>query len=241
MALRAKQLRTCPPILLYSFILTLARTKRYKRLVTTHGTRVKDDGTPGIEITTAASKRKTKADVAQAAEAKRRKIEDDHNDPTADDGDVGQPVKREPGIKQEFSGHYYHHFSNPWPLSMAPSYYPAHPSTLTTTHTPLTRYWPSSMASDGLPPTSSSAPQQKPATSLLAIPIIKLEDEDDVEEMSTSTTASDVVVSHQIAESCTDDAIFADFCTSEVSRCAGEPLPATSLGYNMSPVKTEAQ
>ena len=48
-----------------------------------------------------ASKRKSKASIARAAEAKRRKLEGDHNDPMADEGAVGTPVKREAGIKQE--------------------------------------------------------------------------------------------------------------------------------------------
>lgn len=47
------------------------------------------------------NKRKSKASIAKAAEAKRRKLEGDHNDPLADDGAGAAPVKREPGIKQE--------------------------------------------------------------------------------------------------------------------------------------------
>lgn len=85
-------------------MLTVIRSKRYSRLLRNNGVQLSAESASRAE-NGVLSKRKSRASVARAAEAKRRKIEGDQNDPLADDGDDGPPVKREPAIKQEYSSH----------------------------------------------------------------------------------------------------------------------------------------
>jgi hypothetical protein len=78
-----------------------SRAKRYERLIRNMG--MTNGNTP--LRTETKPKRKTPADIAKAAEAKRRKIEDEDRDPAADDDDGRPNIKPEPGlnpyIKQE--------------------------------------------------------------------------------------------------------------------------------------------
>jgi hypothetical protein len=78
-----------------------SRAKRYERLIRNMG--MTNGNTP--LKTEAKTKRKPPADVAKAAEAKRRKIEEEDRDPAADDDDGRVDIKPEPGvnpyIKQE--------------------------------------------------------------------------------------------------------------------------------------------
>jgi hypothetical protein len=90
--------------------LTRSRAKRYGRLLRLHG--VKANG--GKDEKAVASKRKSRASIAKAAEMKRRKIEGNHNDPFADDGDSDRPIKREVVVKQERSS--FSVLSSPWNL-----------------------------------------------------------------------------------------------------------------------------
>lgn len=174
-------------------VLTASRAKRYDRLLRNSGFHPNGGAGSKSEKDNAA-KRKPKASIAKAAEAKRRKIEGDHNDPLADDGAPGRPLKREPGIKQEHHEH---------PLSML-------------SRVPYASGYMCQQIQGHSLPLLSAYPSQNSGSygsnqdlGLLAS-IIKLED--DIEVRCPSSTPAE----KSSAPDLDDDSIFEDFCTPEL-------------------------
>jgi hypothetical protein len=168
-------------------------------------------------------KRKTPADIAKAAEAKRRKIEEEDRDPAADDDDDGRPnIKAEPGtnpyIKQEPGMGGYLPGYNTMPSFQGyatygmPAQYPiatnAFGQTGNPNHLSANIGFPLFTQSAGPQPTSTVDGYSASPPASLSEPRIK-QDPDQAPTQSLQSQPPTVPTSE-------DESVFRDFCNSEL-------------------------
>ncbi|ETN43871.1 uncharacterized protein HMPREF1541_11002 [Cyphellophora europaea CBS 101466] len=188
-----------------------AASKRYGRLLRNSGILA-----ARVPAPLPGEKRASKAAIARAPEAKPRKPEGDQKDSAAVDGNGCPFLKRESGIKQELD--------NGWSLRLGDVPLPTFQGQRTQGHHWLSEHQyqhRNNLGPDAAPSNMQHASSPGSLEANEPVPVIKLEDEADIQALSNTASASD-------ASSGEDDKLFEEFCTTELFQNPPSAEPPTS-------------